>query len=221
MRPVYCHERLAYRKADVFTGRRNRPTQSGGVAHKKQSEAGQPYSGAKNRERDEFPDFYADMDRAGMLFVFPARSRCPVTIRAVLRGLVTSKGPGAINRQLDTFKAAVGRRGRGGVRLSSRARLSRPLSNCRSHRRKRQIRRSPVSLFPQPLAQPHALAAAQGCHLCACRQFSVMAYHPRAPPLSYALCATLALGSASKSSRGGRKVRAMATAPRPMPKEPI
>ena len=36
-----------------------------------------------------------------------------------------------------------------------------------------------------------------------------------------ALCVALAPGSASESSRGGRNVRAIATAPRPMPKEPI
>ena len=34
----------------------------------------------------------------------PARSRCP---RVVARGPVKSKGPEAINRQLDTFKAAI------------------------------------------------------------------------------------------------------------------
>jgi 5-methyltetrahydropteroyltriglutamate--homocysteine methyltransferase len=35
----------------------------------------------------------------------------PVTVRVVARGPVRSKGPGAINRQLDTFKAAIERSG--------------------------------------------------------------------------------------------------------------
>ena len=35
----------------------------------------------------------------------------PVTVRVVARGPVKSKGPEAINRQLDTFKAAIGRSG--------------------------------------------------------------------------------------------------------------
>jgi hypothetical protein len=35
----------------------------------------------------------------------------PVTVRVVARGPVKSKGPEAINRQLDTFKAAIERSG--------------------------------------------------------------------------------------------------------------
>ena len=38
---------------------------------------------------------------------------------------------------------------------------------------------------------------------------------------SYALYVTLGLGSASETSQGGRNVRAIATAPGPMPNEPI
>jgi hypothetical protein len=38
---------------------------------------------------------------------------------------------------------------------------------------------------------------------------------------SYARCGTVGLGGTTETSRGGRKVRAMATAPRPMPNEPI
>jgi hypothetical protein len=36
---------------------------------------------------------------------------------------------------------------------------------------------------------------------------------------SYALCVTLGLGNLSEISLGGRKVKAIATAPRPMPNE--
>jgi len=64
------------------------------------------------RERDEFPDFYADMDNAGMLFLVPGEKPMPpVTVRVVARGPVKSWGPEAINRQLDTFKAAIDRSG--------------------------------------------------------------------------------------------------------------
>jgi hypothetical protein len=41
------------------------------------------------------------------------------------------------------------------------------------------------------------------------------------PPESYALCGTLELGSVAESRRGGRKVKAIATAPSPIPNEPI
>jgi len=71
-----------------------------------------PTTRHSTRERDEFPDFYADCDRAGTLFLVPGeRPMPPVTVRVVARGPVKSKGPEAINRQLDTFKAAIERSG--------------------------------------------------------------------------------------------------------------
>ena len=40
----------------------------------------------RNRERDEFPDFYADCDRAGTLFLVPGeRPMPPVTVRVARR----------------------------------------------------------------------------------------------------------------------------------------
>src|SRR5260370_11587590 len=64
------------------------------------------------RERDEFAHFYADCDRAGTLVLVPGEKPMPpVTVRVVARGPVKSKGPEAINRQLDTFKAAIARSG--------------------------------------------------------------------------------------------------------------
>jgi len=64
------------------------------------------------RERDEFPDFYADMDNAGTLFLVPGeKPMAPVTVGVVACGPVKSKGAEAINRQLDTFKAAIERSG--------------------------------------------------------------------------------------------------------------
>ena len=69
-----------------------------------------PTTRHSTRERDEFPDFYADMDNAGTLFLVPGEKPMPpVTVRVVARGPVKSKGPEAINRQLDTFKAAIER----------------------------------------------------------------------------------------------------------------
>src|SRR5262249_39354977 len=69
---------------------------------------GAPTTRHSTRERDEFPDFYADMDNAGTLFLVPGEKPMPpVTMRVVARGPVKSKGPQAINRQLDTFKAAI------------------------------------------------------------------------------------------------------------------
>ena len=71
-----------------------------------------PTTRHSTRERDEFADFYADMDRAGTLFLVPGEKPMPpVTVRVVARGPVRSKGREAINRQLDTFKAAIARSG--------------------------------------------------------------------------------------------------------------
>jgi 5-methyltetrahydropteroyltriglutamate--homocysteine methyltransferase len=58
-----------------------------------------PTTRHSTRERDEFPDFYGDMDRAGTLFLVPGeRPVPPVTERVVARGPVASKGAAAINR---------------------------------------------------------------------------------------------------------------------------
>jgi 5-methyltetrahydropteroyltriglutamate--homocysteine methyltransferase len=71
-----------------------------------------PTSRHSTRERDEFPDFYGAMDGAGTLFFVPGEKPTPpVTERVVARGPVRSKGPEAINRQLDTFKAAIAQAG--------------------------------------------------------------------------------------------------------------
>src|SRR5580704_7538125 len=71
-----------------------------------------PTTRHSTRERDEFPDFYGDCDRAGSLFLVPGETPMPpMTERVVARGPLKSKGPDAINRQLDTFKAAIERSG--------------------------------------------------------------------------------------------------------------
>jgi 5-methyltetrahydropteroyltriglutamate--homocysteine methyltransferase len=85
-----------------FTGIEARPVKPGEP----------PTTRHSTRERDEFPDFYGDMDRAGTLFLVPGeRPMPPVTERVVARGPIKSKGPQAIKRQLDTFKAAIERSG--------------------------------------------------------------------------------------------------------------
>src|SRR5437667_9429731 len=67
-----------------------------------------PTTRQSTRERDEFPDFYADCDRAGTLFLVPGEKPMPpITVRVAARGPVKSKGPEAINRQPATFKAAI------------------------------------------------------------------------------------------------------------------
>jgi 5-methyltetrahydropteroyltriglutamate--homocysteine methyltransferase len=71
-----------------------------------------PTTRHSTRERDEFRDFYGDMDKVGTLFFVPGEKPVPpMTERVVARGPVKSKGPEAINRQIDTFKAAIARSG--------------------------------------------------------------------------------------------------------------
>jgi 5-methyltetrahydropteroyltriglutamate--homocysteine methyltransferase len=85
-----------------FTGVESRPVAPGEP----------PTTRHSTRERDEFPDFYADMDRAGTLFLVPGeRPMPPVTERVVARGPIASKGPDAINRQIAAFKAAIAHSG--------------------------------------------------------------------------------------------------------------
>ncbi len=85
-----------------FTGIEARPLQPGEL----------PTTRHSTRERDEFPDFYGDCDRAGTMFLVPGeRPVPPITEKVVARGPVKSKGPAAIGRQIDAFKAAIARSG--------------------------------------------------------------------------------------------------------------
>jgi 5-methyltetrahydropteroyltriglutamate--homocysteine methyltransferase len=71
-----------------------------------------PTSRHSTRERDEFKDFYGEMDKVGTMFFVPGEKPMPtITERIVARGPVKSKGPDAINREIDTFKAAIERAG--------------------------------------------------------------------------------------------------------------
>jgi 5-methyltetrahydropteroyltriglutamate--homocysteine methyltransferase len=71
-----------------------------------------PTTRHSTRERDEFRDFYADMDKLGTLFFVPGEKPMPpMTERVIARGQVKSRGPQAINREIDAFKAAIDRSG--------------------------------------------------------------------------------------------------------------
>jgi 5-methyltetrahydropteroyltriglutamate--homocysteine methyltransferase len=71
-----------------------------------------PTTRHSTRERDEFRDFYADMDKLGTLFFVPGEKPMPpMTERVIARGPVKSRGPQAINREIDAFRAAIDRSG--------------------------------------------------------------------------------------------------------------
>src|SRR5215470_14047550 len=77
-----------------FTGLEARPVKLGEP----------PTTRHSTRERDEFRDFYADMDKLGTLFFVPGEKPMPpMTERVIARGSVKSRGPQAINREIDAF----------------------------------------------------------------------------------------------------------------------
>jgi 5-methyltetrahydropteroyltriglutamate--homocysteine methyltransferase len=65
------------------------------------------------RERDEFAQFYKDLDATGTIFHVPGEKPMPAErVRAIATGPVTPKDNGALKQEIDTFKAAVARAGR-------------------------------------------------------------------------------------------------------------
>jgi 5-methyltetrahydropteroyltriglutamate--homocysteine methyltransferase len=85
-----------------FTGLEARPVKLGEP----------PTTRHSTRERDEFRDFYADMDKLGTLFFVPGEKPMPpMTERVIARGPVKSRGPQAIHREIDAFRAAIDRSG--------------------------------------------------------------------------------------------------------------
>jgi len=85
-----------------FTGLEARPVKLGEP----------PTTRHSTRERDEFRDFYADMDKLGTLFFVPGEKPMPpMTERVIARGPVKSRGPQAINREIDAFRTAIDRSG--------------------------------------------------------------------------------------------------------------
>jgi 5-methyltetrahydropteroyltriglutamate--homocysteine methyltransferase len=71
-----------------------------------------PTSRHSTRERDDFREFYEDMDKIGTMFFVPGEKPMPpITERIVARGPVKSKGPEAISREIGAFKTAIERSG--------------------------------------------------------------------------------------------------------------
>ncbi|MPZ55381.1 MAG: epoxyalkane--coenzyme M transferase [Rhizobiales bacterium] len=65
------------------------------------------------RERDEFAQFYKDSDNAGSMFFVPGEKPIPPEReRTIATGPVKAKGTEAIDREIETFKAAIARTGK-------------------------------------------------------------------------------------------------------------
>ena len=69
-----------------------------------------PTTRHSTRERDEFKNFYADMDRMGTLFFVPGEKPMPPEReRMIASGPIKTKGTQAIDRELKAFKTAIAR----------------------------------------------------------------------------------------------------------------
>ena len=65
------------------------------------------------RERDEFVQFYKDLDATGTIFHVPGEKPMPPEReRAIVTGPIRFKGGAALAQEIDTFKAAIARAGR-------------------------------------------------------------------------------------------------------------
>ena len=65
------------------------------------------------RERDEFAQFYKDLDATGTIFHVPGEKPLPPErVRAIATGPIKPKGTQALALEIETFKAAVARAGR-------------------------------------------------------------------------------------------------------------
>jgi len=65
------------------------------------------------RERDEFAQFYKDLDATGTIFHVPGEKPMPSErFRAIATGPIKAKGTEALAQEIETFKAAVARAGR-------------------------------------------------------------------------------------------------------------
>ncbi|HUB95350.1 MAG TPA: hypothetical protein VL993_05505, partial [Stellaceae bacterium] len=85
-----------------FDGLERRPLKPGEFASSRET----------TRERDAFPEFYGDMDRAKTMFFVPGeRPVVNPTERVVVRAPLKSKGADAIKREIGTFKEALAQLG--------------------------------------------------------------------------------------------------------------
>jgi 5-methyltetrahydropteroyltriglutamate--homocysteine methyltransferase len=65
------------------------------------------------RERDEFKQFYRDLDATGTIFHVPGEKPLPPErVRAIATGPIKPKGAEALLQEIEAFKAAVARAGR-------------------------------------------------------------------------------------------------------------
>jgi 5-methyltetrahydropteroyltriglutamate--homocysteine methyltransferase len=65
------------------------------------------------RERDEFAQFYKDLDATGTIFHVPGEKPLPPErVRAIATGPIKPKGNEALAQEIEAFKAAVARAGR-------------------------------------------------------------------------------------------------------------
>jgi 5-methyltetrahydropteroyltriglutamate--homocysteine methyltransferase len=86
-----------------FTGIATRPLKPGEP----------PSTRVFTRERDEFVQFYKDLDATGTIFHVPGEKPMqPEHERAIVTGPIKSKGREVLAQELDTFKAAIARAGR-------------------------------------------------------------------------------------------------------------
>src|SRR5882724_7700869 len=86
-----------------FTGIETRPLKPGEPASTR----------VFTRERDEFVQFYKDLDATGTIFHVPGEKPMPAEReRAIVTGSIGFKGREALAQEIDTFKAAIARAGR-------------------------------------------------------------------------------------------------------------
>ena len=86
-----------------FTGIATRPLKPGEP----------PSTRVFTRERDEFVQFYKDLDATGTIFHVPGEKPMPPEReRAIVTGPIRMKSSEALAQELDTFKAAIARAGR-------------------------------------------------------------------------------------------------------------
>src|SRR5436305_1184502 len=86
-----------------FTGIETRPLKPGEPASTR----------VFTRERDEFPQFYKDLDATGTIFHVPGEKPMPPEHqRVIVTGPIKPRSGEALAQEIETFKAAVARAGR-------------------------------------------------------------------------------------------------------------
>ena len=75
---------------------------------------GEPVSTrVSTRERDEFVEFYKDLDGTGTIFHVPGEKPMPPdTVKMIATGPVKPKGTAALGQEIEAFKTAIGKAGR-------------------------------------------------------------------------------------------------------------